>query len=211
VSGATRLVESDPEQRVDLSGVVISEVDHRVLFTMYEDSKPRRYFKAKEFQKEYAWLTSQLQGKEIGLASRSSDENLWILGAYSDTDPGTAYLWNRKAKSLTLQYQIREELPRASLSLRKPYDFRSSDGLLIHASLTVPKGLPAKNLPLIVWPHGGPWARDNYGYDTYAQFLANRGYAVLQPNFRASTGYGKRFLNAANGEWGRKMQDDLTW
>ena len=77
--------------------------------------------------------------------------------------------------------------------------------------LTLPKGLPAKNLPLIVHPHGGPWARDSFGYDTYAQFLSNRGYAVLQPNFRGSTGYGKKFLNAGNGEWGRKMQDDLTW
>jgi dipeptidyl aminopeptidase/acylaminoacyl peptidase len=77
--------------------------------------------------------------------------------------------------------------------------------------LTLPVGLAAKNLPLVVFPHGGPWARDSSGYDTTAQFLANRGYAVLQPNFRASTGYGKKFLNAGNGEWGRKMQDDITW
>jgi dipeptidyl aminopeptidase/acylaminoacyl peptidase len=75
----------------------------------------------------------------------------------------------------------------------------------------LPKGLPAKNLPLIVFPHGGPWGRDSFRYDTFAQYLSNRGYAVLQPNFRASTGYGKKFLNAGNGEWGRKMQDDLTW
>ena len=71
--------------------------------------------------------------------------------------------------------------------------------------------MPAKNLPLVVFPHGGPWGRDYWGYDTFAQFFSNRGYAVLQPNFRASTGYGKKFLNAGNGEWGRKMQDDLTW
>ncbi len=101
--------------------------------------------------------------------------------------------------------------PRASLSPRIPYHFKSSDGLDIPAYLTLPKGLPAKNLPLVVFPHGGPWGRDSYGYDTFAQFLSNRGYAVLQPNFRASTGYGKKFLNAGNGEWGRKMQDDLTW
>jgi dipeptidyl aminopeptidase/acylaminoacyl peptidase len=97
------------------------------------------------------------------------------------------------------------------LAQRKPYHYRSSDGLDIPAYLTLPKGLPAKNLPLIVHPHGGPWARDSFGYDTYAQFLSNRGYAVLQPNFRGSTSYGKKFLNAGNGEWGRKMQDDLTW
>jgi dipeptidyl aminopeptidase/acylaminoacyl peptidase len=75
----------------------------------------------------------------------------------------------------------------------------------------LPKGVQAKDLPLILFPHGGPWGRDRWGYHTFAQFFANRGYAVLQPNFRASTGFGKKFLNAGNGEWGRKMQDDLTW
>jgi Prolyl oligopeptidase family len=109
------------------------------------------------------------------------------------------------------QYRTRAELPRTSLSERRPYHFKSSDGLDIPAYLTLPKGLPAKNLPLIVFPHGGPWGRDSFGYDTFARFLSNRGYAVLQPNFRGSTGYGKKFLNAGNGEWGRKMQDDLTW
>ena len=73
------------------------------------------------------------------------------------------------------------------------------------------EGLAAKNLPVVVFPHGGPWGRDSWGYNTFAQFLANRGYAVLQPNFRASTGYGKKFLNAGNNEWGQKMQDDITW
>jgi dipeptidyl aminopeptidase/acylaminoacyl peptidase len=89
--------------------------------------------------------------------------------------------------------------------------YKSSDGLEIPAYLTLPNGVAAKNLPVIILPHGGPWARDSYGFNAMAQFLANRGYAVLSPNFRASTGYGKQFLNAGNGEWGRKMQDDLTW
>jgi dienelactone hydrolase len=89
--------------------------------------------------------------------------------------------------------------------------YKSSDGLEISAYLTLPKGLPAKGLPTLVVPHGGPWARDFWGYNSMAQFFANRGYAVLQPNFRGSTGYGKKFLNAGNGEWGKKMQDDITW
>ena len=89
--------------------------------------------------------------------------------------------------------------------------YKSSDGLVIPAYLTLPKGIPAKNLPLIVNPHGGPWARDGWGYDSYAQFLANRGYAVLQSNFRSSTGFGKKFLNAGNKQWGDLMQDDLTY
>jgi dipeptidyl aminopeptidase/acylaminoacyl peptidase len=210
-TGATSKVESDPENRVDLQGVTASEVDYRILFTEYEDSVPRLYFRDKAFEQEYHWLQSQLPGKQISLGSHSQDEAQWVLTAHSDTDPGSTYLWDRKANTVALQYRIREELPRESLSERRPYEFKSSDGLVITGYITLPKGLPAKDLPLIVWPHGGPWARDVFGYDTFAQFLANRGYAVLQPNFRGSTGYGKKFLNAGNGEWGRKMQDDLTW
>jgi dipeptidyl aminopeptidase/acylaminoacyl peptidase len=210
-SGSTKKYESDPENRVDSEGLLQSDVDYRVLFTRYEDDRTRLYFKDKGFEAEYKWLQSKLAGKEINFGARSKDENIWIVNAVSDTEPGETYVWNRKGKKLDLQYRIREELPRGSLSERKPYQYKSSDGLEIHAYLTLPKGLPAKGLPLVVFPHGGPWGRDSWGYDTFAQFLSNRGYAVLQPNFRASTGYGKKFLNAGNGEWGRKMQDDLTW
>jgi dipeptidyl aminopeptidase/acylaminoacyl peptidase len=210
-TGATVLVESDPEKRIDIDGFQISDLDYHIFFTRYEDDHYRLYFKDKAFEGEYRWLQSKLPGKEIGFGARSKDENIWIVNAGSDTEPGETYVWDRKAKTLALQYRIREELPRASLSARKSYKFPSSDGLQISAYLTLPKGLPTKDLPLVVFPHGGPWARDSYGYDTFAQYLSNRGYAVLQPNFRGSTGYGKKFLNAGNGEWGRKMQDDLTW
>jgi dipeptidyl aminopeptidase/acylaminoacyl peptidase len=210
-TGAAAKVESDPEKRVDIANGKLSEVDHRILFTEYEDDTIRRYFRDRAFEKDYRWLQSKLAGRQITFGATSSDENLWIVSAYSDTEPGVTYVWNRKAQRLTLQYRIRDELPRDALAQRKPYHYQSSDGLDIPAYLTLPKGLPPKNLPLIVHPHGGPWARDSFGYDTYAQFLSNRGYAVLQPNFRGSTSYGKKFLNAGNGEWGRKMQDDLTW
>src|SRR5438034_11684729 len=93
----------------------------------------------------------------------------------------------------------------------KPVRYASSDGLEIPAYLTLPKGAEAKGLPAILLPHGGPWGRDAWGYNAFAQFLANRGYAVLQPNFRASTGYGKKFLNLGNKQWGTgTMQHDLT-
>jgi len=210
-TGATTKLESDPENRVDIAGLTTSEIDHRILFTQYEDDRYRLYFRDKDFEKQYKWLQTKLPGMEIHFGARSADENIWIVSASSDTEPGETYVWNRSANTLALQYRIREELPRTSLSERKPYHFKSSDGLDIPAYLTLPKGLAAKNLPLIVFPHGGPWARDSFGFDTFAQFFANRGYAVLQPNFRSSTGYGKKFLNAGNGEWGRKMQDDLTW
>ena len=204
-------IESDPENKVDLDSFESSEVDYHILFTRYEDDRSRLYFRDEEFEKEYRWLQSKLPGKEITFGARSKDENIWIVSAHSDMEPGETYVWNRKGQTLTLQYRIREELPRDALSPMVSIHYKSSDGLEIPAYLTLPKGLPAKNLPLIVFPHGGPWARDSWGYDTFAQFLSNRGYAVLQPNFRGSTGYGKKFLNAGNGEWGRKMQDDLTW
>jgi dipeptidyl aminopeptidase/acylaminoacyl peptidase len=210
-TGAASKVEGDPNRRVDLFNVEISRIDHRILFTEYEDDTFRRYFKDHAFENDFRWLQSKLPGLDIDFGARSNDENIWIVSAHGDTEPGVVYVWNRQAKTLALQYRVREEIPRDALAQRKPYHYKSSDGLDIPAYLTLPKGLPAKNLPLVVFPHGGPWARDSFGYDTNAQFLANRGYAVLQPNFRASTGYGKKFLNAGNGEWGRKMQDDITW
>jgi len=156
-TGAAKKYESDPEKRVDVEGLEISDVDHHVFFTRYEDDRSRLYFKDKAFEGEYKWLQSKLPGKEIKFGSRSKDENVWIVNATSDTEPGETYLWNRKAKTLDLQYRIREEIPRESLSERKPYQYKSSDGLEIHAYVTLPKGMPAKGLPLVVFPHGGPW------------------------------------------------------
>ena len=210
-TGATQKVESDPKQRVDLETAGISDLDHRLLYTEYQDDTVRRYFKDGAFEKDYRWLQAKLPHLEIQFSSASADENIWMVTAHSDIEPGVVYVWNRKDQTLTQQYQVREQLPREALAQRRPYHYQSSDGLDIPAYLTLPKGIPPKHLPLIMYPHGGPWGRDSSGYDTMAQFLANRGYAVLQPNFRASTGYGKKFLNAGNGEWGRKMQDDITW
>jgi dipeptidyl aminopeptidase/acylaminoacyl peptidase len=92
----------------------------------------------------------------------------------------------------------------------KPITYTSRDGLTIHGYLTLPKGVEAKNLPVVVNPHGGPWYRDQWGFNPEAQFLANRGYAVLQMNFRGSTGYGRKFWEASFKQWGKKMQDDIT-
>ena len=134
-----------------------------------------------------------------------------MTSVYSDSEPGEVYLFDRRNKKLTLQYRIRERLSREHLAEMQTIRYKSSDGLEIPAYLTLPKGVPAKNLPLIVNPHGGPQSRNGWGYNSYAQFFANRGYAVLQPNFRGSTGFGKKFVDAGNLQWGEKMQDDLTW
>jgi dipeptidyl aminopeptidase/acylaminoacyl peptidase len=210
-SGKVETVESDPLKRVDFGGAVFSEVTEELAQTNYTDDRVRRYFRDKGFETEFKWLATKLPGKEIGVNSRTRDEQLWLVTANSDTEPGETYLFNRRAHTLVLQYKIREKLPRASLAPMKSIRYKSSDGLEIPAYLTLPKGVPAKGLPTLVIPHGGPWARDVWGFNGMAQFFANRGYAVLAPNFRGSTGYGKKFLNAGNGEWGRKMQDDVTW
>ncbi len=210
-TGKTETVEADPLKRVDFGNATFSDVTDELAVTTYLEDKPRRYFQDKSFEADFKWLTAKFPGKEIAPVSSTRDERLWLIGVNSDTDPGQVYLFDRKSKKVTLQYKVREKLNREWLASMEPIRYKSSDGLEIPAYLTLPKGVPAKNLPTLVVPHGGPWARDVWGYNSMAQFFANRGYAVLMPNFRGSTGYGKKFLNAGNGEWGRKMQDDITW
>lgn len=210
-TGKEELVESDPLKRVDFSGASFSEVSDDLISTAYNDERVRIYWKDKSFEADYKLLEKQLPGKEISFSDSTKDERLWLITANSDTEPGERYLFDRDTKKLTLQYRVWEKLPRTALAPMKPVRYKSSDGLEIPAYLTLPKGVAAKNLPAIVLPHGGPWGRDSWGYRGLPQFLANRGYAVLQPNFRASTGYGKKFLDAGNREWGQKMQDDVTW
>jgi dipeptidyl aminopeptidase/acylaminoacyl peptidase len=210
-TGKEEVVESDPMKRVDFGNASFSDVSDELISTSYNDERQRIYWKDKAFEADYKNLQKQLPGKEIGFGSSTTDEKLWIVYANADTDPGSTYLYDRGTKKLTLQYQSREKLNRAYLAPMKPVKYPSSDGMEIPAYLTLPKGVEAKNLPAVIVPHGGPWFRDSWGYNAFAQFLANRGYAVLQPNFRGSTGYGKKFIDAANKQWGDKMQDDVTW
>lgn len=210
-TGEVTKVESDPLGKVDLESVSFSDRTKNILATVYIDDRPRIYFKDKDFEKSYNYVKKKLGDRIINFQSSTNDEMKWIVSTSSDTDPGTVWLYDKKSGNLQTLYKVREKLDRSALSPMQPIRYKSSDGLEIPAYLTLPKGSNGKNLPLVVFPHGGPWARDYWGYTTYAQFLANRGYAVLQPNFRGSTGYGKRFLNAGNNEWGQKMQDDITW
>ncbi len=211
-TGKEELVESDPLNRVDFGDASFSEVTDDLVATVYNDERERIYWKDKGYEADYNLLKKKLPGREIGFASGTKDERLWLIVASSDTEPGERYLFDRQTKNLTLQYRIREKLNRDYLAPMTAVRYKSSDGLEIPAYLTLPKMTgPAKNLPAIILPHGGPWGRDTWGYNGFAQFLANRGYAVLMPNFRASVGYGKKFLDAGNKQWGDKMQDDVTW
>ncbi len=211
MTGTEELVESDPLGRVDFGSASFSDVKNDLIATVYVDERTRIYWRDKAYERDYRQLQKRLPGKEIVFSSGTRDEQVWLVTATGDTEPGETYLFDRRTKRLTFQYRLYDKLNRQHLAPMQAIRYPSSDGLEIAAYLTLPKGAPAKNLPLMVMPHGGPWARDVWGYNRQVQFLANRGYAVLQPNFRGSTGYGKRFLNAGNGQWGDLMQDDLTW
>jgi dipeptidyl aminopeptidase/acylaminoacyl peptidase len=210
-TGKTEKVESDPLGKVDFGGALFREDNDELVETWYVDARVKTYYKDKAFGADVHWLEKKFPGEEVMLVSRTRDERYWLFTAHSDTEPGQTLLFDRKTRVITPQYKIREKLPRQDLAEMKSVTYKSSDGLEIPAYLTLPKGVEAKNLPTLIIPHGGPWGRGEWGYDTLAQFFANRGYAVLQPNFRGSTGYGRKFLDAGNLEWGRKMQDDLTW
>jgi dipeptidyl aminopeptidase/acylaminoacyl peptidase len=160
--------------------------------------------------KMYAALERQLPGMQISLQAHTKDERLWIVAASSDRTPGTRYLYDAKADALTKLGDINPWIAAADMAPMKPIHYTARDGTVIHGYLTLPVGRPAKNLPVIVNPHGGPWARDAWGYNPEVQFLANRGYAVFQPNFRGSTGYGRAFWEKSFKQWGRTMQDDIT-
>jgi dipeptidyl aminopeptidase/acylaminoacyl peptidase len=212
-TGKTETVESDPLGKVDFGGALFSEATDELVETWYIAARAKTYYKEKAFGDDVHWIERKFQfpKNEVMVVSRTRDESLWLVNIVSDIEPGQTYLFNRKTRTLTLQFRIREKLPREYLAEMKPVSYKSSDGLEIPAYLVLPKGAAAKNLPTLMLPHGGPWGRDDWGYNTLAQFFANRGYAVLMPNFRGSTGYGKKFLDAGNHEWGGKMQDDITW
>jgi dipeptidyl aminopeptidase/acylaminoacyl peptidase len=206
----TELVEKDPEGEVDFSGAQFSDATDELLATYYVGDRKRVYPKDEEFAATYEFLKNNLDG-EISIGATTEDMSRMIVSASSDVDPGSVYLFDRESEELTRLYRSRPDLPSEHLASMKAIEYEARDGLTIPAYLTLPKGVEAKNLPVIVFPHGGPWARDTWGYNSFAQFFANRGYAVLQPNFRGSTGYGQEFLNAGNGEWGTgAMQHDLT-
>lgn len=161
------------------------------------------------------WLDSQLDGS-FGINARTDDDATWIVWNDPITAPTSVYIYDRKANTLTPFYVSRPELAGMPLQKMHPVEITSRDGLTLPSYLTLPAGsdpdgtgIPAKPVPLVLLVHGGPWARDGYGFNREHQMLANRGYAVLAVNFRGSTGFGKDFLNAGNKQWGLAMHDDL--
>jgi dipeptidyl aminopeptidase/acylaminoacyl peptidase len=161
------------------------------------------------------FLKAKLPG-QFAVTSRTDADDRWLVGLDPGTGPSSTWLYDRKAKALTKLYTSRPELDGLPMAQMHPVEIRTRDGLDMVSYLTLPPGSdpdgdgkPDRAVPLVLFVHGGPWGRDTYGFDGYHQWLANRGYAVLSVNFRASTGFGKKFISAGDLQWGAKMHEDL--
>ena len=164
---------------------------------------------------DLAFLKAQNKG-QFFVGTRTDADDKWLVTFDGVSTPSATYLYDRKAKTLKELYVSRPELVGAPLVPMFPVEIPTRDGLTMVSYLTLPKGADANGdgtadrpVPMVLWVHGGPWGRDNYGYNGYHQWFANRGYAVLSVNYRASTGFGKKFVSAGDLQWGRKMHDDL--
>lgn len=218
------IVEFDPvtaqEVRVlyanddyDVNGVGYSRKRKVITAAYYESWKSERHYFDSTSKKIFDKIQKQLAGYEIGITGINRDENILILRTYSDKSLGAYYIYNSQYDKMEKIVDVSPWIDENEMSNQLPVDYQSRDGLKINGYLTLPKGYNmenAKNLPVVINPHGGPWARDSWGFNPEIQFLANRGYAVLQMNFRGSTGYGRKFFEASFKKWGREMQDDIT-
>jgi dipeptidyl aminopeptidase/acylaminoacyl peptidase len=194
----------------DVASVAFSKKRKVPTWANYTTWRAERHFFDETSQRMFAALEKQLPGYQLNIQSSTDDEDVMVVAAFNDRTQGTRYLYDRRSDKLTKLGDVTPWLDAANAAEVKPVSYRSRDGLTIHGYLTLPKGREAKKLPVVVNPHGGPWARDEWGYNPEVQFLANRGYAVLQMNFRGSIGYGRKFWEASFGQWGLAMQDDVA-
>jgi len=196
--------------QVDVSGLMYSKKRKVLTGVSYTVKKSNMVFFDDWREDIQQKLESQLPGYEVGITSFSKDETKAIVVTYSDRSRGTYYYYDVEKNKLDELGKVSPWLNEDDMAEMKPIEYKSRDGLIIHGYLTFPKGSDGKNLPVVVNPHGGPWARDSWGYRSEIQFLANRGFAVFQMNFRGSTGYGREFWEISFKEWGKSMQDDIT-
>ncbi|HVJ52155.1 MAG TPA: S9 family peptidase [Aliidongia sp.] len=203
-----KLLYENPE--VDVEGAIASEARKKLTGAVYIADKRHYVFFDKEREALQQDLEAKLPGLEVNIASTDRAETKYLVKTSGDRTRGDYYLYDTKTKALTHVATPAPWLKPDELAEMQPITYKARDGLEIHGYLTLPVGIEAKNLPLVVNPHGGPWVRDDWGFNPEVQFLANRGYAVLQMNYRGSTGYGRKFWEASFGQWGRTMQDDIT-
>ncbi|EOB6286933.1 prolyl oligopeptidase family serine peptidase, partial [Vibrio parahaemolyticus] len=203
-----REIFSHPE--VDVNSAHYSEALNKLVSVSYVTDKNHYHFLDDSYQQTFERLSEKLPNVEISVTSATRDESKMIVVTYSDVDRPNYYFYDRKADKLE---KLAENAPwhkPEHMAKMTPIQYTARDGETIHGYLTLPKGREAKDLPLLVLPHGGPWARDHWGFQPEVQLFANRGIAVLQMNFRGSTGYGREFWEKSFKQWGQSMQDDIT-
>ncbi len=195
---------------VDVSTLLSSDKRKIITGVAYTKAKRSYHFFDKQREELQNNLEKLLPGYEVAVSSMSKDETKVLVRTYSDKSRGAYYYYNISKKELKKLVDVSPWINEDEMADMTPIKYQSRDGLTIHGYLTLPKNVKAKKLPVVVNVHGGPWARDNWGFNSEVQFLANRGYAVLQMNFRSSTGYGKAFWQKGFKQWGLTMQDDIT-
>ncbi|WP_397534919.1 prolyl oligopeptidase family serine peptidase [Roseateles sp.] len=206
---AEQLVYAHPD--VDVAGASYSRLRKVLTTANFVTDKPGEHFFDADTRRLMERLRAKLPGYEVSLQSATDDEQRFIVAASNDRTPGARYVYDRKSDALVKMGDIAPWLPEARMARMQPISYKSRDGLTINGYLTLPAGKEqAKNVACVINPHGGPWARDVWGYNPEIQFLASRGYCVLQMNFRGSTGYGRAFWEASFNQWGLKMQHDIT-
>ncbi|WP_088893341.1 S9 family peptidase [Leptolyngbya ohadii] len=199
------VIAEDPQY--DVGGIVSHPTTRKLQAVAFYKDKLEWQILDDDIQSDFEMLR-QVRPGEYGISSRTLADDRWLVSYTTDDGPVYYYVYDRATKQATLLFSNKPILETLPLTSMQPVSYEARDGLTIHGYLTLPKEAQ-QNLPAVLLVHGGPWARDTWGYDPEAQWLANRGYAVLQVNFRGSTGYGKAFLNAGNREWAGKMHDDL--
>jgi len=195
---------------VDLDGADYSHKRKVLTFVSFNTWKEQRHFFDRETKALFAKLQEKLPGYDVIIQNENLAEDTFVVAAYSDRTPGSRYVYSLKSDTLTKLGEINPHIDPAHMAPMKAVTYTTRDGLKINGYLTVPVNLEARNLPVIVNPHGGPWTRDSWGYNPEVQFLVNRGFAVFQMNYRGSTGYGRAFWEKSFKQWGKTMQDDIT-
>lgn len=208
-SGEQKLIYENDEASV--GGLIWSKLYRKLRGVTYYTDKPHRYYFDKEAEAFYNKHCEHFPGLRVRISSMSDNEKRMFISVSSDRVPGRLYYYDvEKPDEYTQVADFYPWLKEEYLAEMKPISYSARDGLTIHGYLTLPVGREPKNLPAVIVVHGGPESRDTWGYDTEAQLLANRGLAVLQVNYRVSTGYGKAFWMAGFKQWGLKQQDDIT-
>lgn len=197
-------------EEADIEGVNYSRKDKKLLAVSWTTDRNKKHFFDAEAEGLKKDIEAKLPGYEVSVGSHNKDENKFMIRTYSDRSEGAYYYYDKESKELKKLADLSPWLNENDLCEMKPISYTSRDGITIQGYLTLPKGYEPKNLPVVINPHGGPWARDYWGFNPEVQFLANNGYAVLQMNFRGSTGFGKKFWQSSFKQWGRTMQDDIS-